>query len=117
MNQYRNKLIFYLTATCNLKCKYCFIDKSPCLIEIDKILSKSFENDYYFDFAKQIIEAQKLTEIQFWGGEPSYGLPRFYKLLPKFIEYYPNLTDFFMSTNFTTQSFFSDFYDFLKIEN
>ena len=31
----RKTAVLYLTATCNLKCKYCYIDKSPSLVDID----------------------------------------------------------------------------------
>ena len=111
----RKNLIFYLTATCNLKCKYCYIDKSPCLVEIDELLKNSYNSDYYFNFAKELVDKNTLKKIEFWGGEPSYGLPRFYSLLSKFIDYYPNLEEFVMSTNLTTETFFDDFYGFLKI--
>lgn len=111
----RTTMILYTTAVCNLKCIYCYIDKSPSLVKIDKILDNSFNSDYYFEFSKQIFEKDLLDQIQFWGGEPSIGLHRVYNLLPKFIEYYPNLHEFLMSTNFTPSNWFDEFYGFLEI--
>lgn len=43
------------------------------------------------------------------------GLHRMYDLLPLFIEYYPNLHEFSMSTNFTIPNWFDEFYGFLKV--
>ena len=37
-------LVFYTTATCNLNCSYCYIDKNPALQEIDNLLDSSKEN-------------------------------------------------------------------------
>lgn len=105
----------YTAAVCNLNCVYCYIDKSPALQKIDAILEKSFASDYYFDYSKELFEPEDLKMIHFWGGEPSMGLHRMYNLLPKFIEYYPNLYGFMMSTNFTIPNWFEEFYGFLKV--
>jgi hypothetical protein len=43
----------------------------------------------------------QLTRLEFWGGEPSFGIPRAIPTIKKLIEYYPNLHDFMMSTNLT----------------
>ena len=43
------------------------------------------------------------------------GLHRMYNILPKFIEYYPNLKTFAMSTNFTIPNWFEEFFGFLNI--
>lgn len=40
----RNTAVFYPSASCNLKCRYCGIDKNPALGLIDDIIAKSFEN-------------------------------------------------------------------------
>ena len=45
----REVAVFYPTATCNLKCRYCGIDKNPILLQIDDALGESFEGDYYFN--------------------------------------------------------------------
>lgn len=111
----KHTLMLYLTAICNLNCKYCFIDKSNALKQIDNLLLDSFQSDYYFDFSKQFFNSEDLQNIEFWGGEPSLGLSRFYLLLPKFIDYYYNLNQFSMSTNFTTEDWFEQFKGFLEI--
>ena len=33
--KFRSICVLYLTATCNLNCSYCYIDKSPVLQKID----------------------------------------------------------------------------------
>ena len=116
MIENRKILVLYISATCNLKCTYCYIDKSPALMQIDKILEESFSDNYYFNFAKEIFpDPKQLLEIQLWGGEPSIGLHRLYDLMPSFINYYPNLYKFMMSTNFTPENWFDEFYGFMKI--
>lgn len=108
-------LNLYTASICNLNCVYCYLDKSSALKSIDDILEESFASDYYFDFSKKLYNQNKLTDISFWGGEPTLGLHRVYHLIPKFIDYYPNLNKFLMSTNFTTPNWFQEFYQFLKI--
>ena len=112
----RRYCVLYLTATCNLNCIYCYIDKSPALMRIDKMLEETWATDYFFNFMKDMFpDPKQLTQIEFWGGEPSYGLYRAIKTSKQAIEYYPNLTQFFMSTNLTTATFCDDFYNFLQI--
>lgn len=114
--QNRSICVLYLTATCNLKCRYCYIDKSPALQSIDKILVDSYKTDYYINFMKEMFpHPNQLKEIQMWGGEPSYGLPRVAKTIKDAIDYYPQLFKFMMSTNLTTPSFIDDFFGFLQI--
>lgn len=116
MVQDRFVCVLYLTATCNLNCRYCYIDKSPALLEIDKLLEESYKDNYYFNFLKKMFpDPCQLRRIEFWGGEPSYGLVRAESTIRQAIDFYPNLTEFFMSTNLTTPTFLDDFYNFLKI--
>lgn len=104
--------VLYVTATCNLKCNYCYIDKSPILHEIDTKLEKSFEGDYYFNFMKKMFKQEDLKKMEFWGGEPSYGLKRAIPTVCKAIEYYPNLDEFMFSTNVTTDTWIKDVVNF-----
>lgn len=116
MEKDRNTLVLYTSATCNLNCTYCYIDKSPALKQIDNILEESFKSDYYFNFAKEIFPSpNQLINIEFWGGEPSIGLPRVYHLIPLFINYYTSLNSFLMSTNLTHEQWFTNFWGFMDI--
>lgn len=101
MKNNRHTCVLYVTATCNLKCKYCYIDKSPILVEIDKILEDSYKDDYYYNFMTEMFDKQTLQKIEFWGGEPTYGLVRARPTIDKALQYFSNLHEFFLSTNLT----------------
>lgn len=60
-------------------------------------------------------DPMQLKKIEMWGGEPSYGLPRAYETIRQALDYYPQLTEFMMSTNLTTPTFLNDFYGFLDL--
>ena len=114
----RNTLVLYTTAVCNLNCTYCFIDKNKALKKIDNILDESFKGDYYFNFTKKMFpDKNQLKEIQIWGGEPSLKYDRAYYTIEKILDYYPKLTNFMTSTNFTTNNWFDQFYGLLNILN
>lgn len=116
MKEHRNSMVLYTTAVCNLNCRYCFIDKNPALQQIDDLLDKSFKDEnYYFDFAKEMFERDKLRTIQFWGGEPTLNLMRVCPTIRKCIEYFPNATEFLMSTNLVGHNFFEQYFGFLKM--
>lgn len=116
MEKDREILVLYTTAVCNLKCKYCYIDKNPALKKIDDILDESFKSDYYFNFAKKMFpDKYQLKEVQFWGGEPSIRLDRSFYTVNKLIKYYPNLSKFMTSTNFTIDNWHQQFYGLLKL--
>lgn len=115
MKEDRNTCVLYATATCNLACKYCYIDKSPILKDIDKKLEESFEGNYYFDFMKQMFYQNQLKRIEIWGGEPTYGLKRTLFTILKAMEYFSNLQEFFVSTNLTTPTCIEDIFNFYTI--
>ena len=104
----RNTAVFYTNATCNLNCRYCSIDKNPALQTIDKILEKSFGNpDYYFNqVIKFFPELDSLTNIEFWGGEPTLHFERVIPLINKIIEYYPNFYHIYHSTNMVANDWY-----------
>ena len=107
----RSVLILYSTAVCNLKCTYCFIDKNPALIQIDKLLAESFKDDYYFNFCKKVFpDPSQLEEIQIWGGEPTLDFHRITPVIKKIVEYYPNLHTLMFSTNLAHDECLSEIY-------
>lgn len=123
MNEYKEPNLFdtcvlYDDSICNLKCRYCYIDKNQSLLEIDKILMKSFEDeDYYFEFSKKIFEKDKLKGVEIWGGEPSLHLDRTFNTIRKMIEYYPNLSSIRFSSNMTTSCFMEQLENLIKLLN
>lgn len=112
--EYRSSCVLYVTATCNLACKYCYIDKTPILKEIDQLLTNSYKDDYYFNFMKEMFNQEKLDSIEFWGGEPSYGLERAIPTIKKAIKYFPNLRNFMFSTNLTANNCVENIINFYK---
>lgn len=104
----RNTAIFYTNATCNLNCRYCSIDKNPALQEIDKILEESFKdpNYYYNQVLKFFPELDSLTNIEFWGGEPTLHFERVIPLINKIIEHYPNFFHIYHSTNMVANDWY-----------
>lgn len=94
--------IFYTCGVCNLKCRYCQIDKSPVLRKIDEALEESFKGDYYFERVKKYFPNKwQLERVETWGGEPFLHMDRIYPLLHQLINYYPYLREFHSSTNFS----------------
>lgn len=116
MEKDRNTLVLYSDAVCNLKCRYCFIDKNPALLQIDALLDESFKGDYYFEFAKKVFpDPMQLHEIQIWGGEPTLEIERTFHTIRKLIEYYPRLDAFMMSTNATMDDWIDKLYSLFDV--
>lgn len=116
MQKDRSIAIYYTTATCNLRCKYCVIDKNPALKKIDDILDESFKGDYYFNYTKELFpDPQQLKEVQIWGGEPYLAMHRIYYTLEKLLEYYPNLNTVFGSTNLLAPKFINELTGLLAV--
>ena len=100
-NKQRNTAVLYTCGVCNLKCRYCGIDKNPILGEIDKALEESFKGNYYFNRIRDYFEKGQLVRIETWGGEPFLHMDRIYNLLDKLIQYYPYFSEMYSSTNFS----------------
>lgn len=96
----RSVLILYANAICNLKCTYCYIDKNPVLMEIDKIMDESYKGNYYLEFAKEVFpDPQQVEEIQIWGGEPTLAFERIADTVVALIKHYTNVHKVMFSTN------------------
>ena len=98
----RNDLVLYINSICNLKCTYCYINKNPKLLELDKSIDDAFKTNYYVDMVKKIYTNHDiLNTIELWGGEPLLSIDRILNTYEKLIELYPNLKSLRFSTNFT----------------
>lgn len=98
----RNTAVLYTTAVCNLKCKYCYIDKNEALKRIDNMLDESFKGDYYISFLKEVFPHRaQLRKIETWGGEPFLRMDRIYHTLHEVIKYYTLFDTMHSSTNFS----------------
>lgn len=113
----RNAAVFYPSASCNLKCRYCGIDKNPALGLIDDIIAKSFENpEYYFEQVKlKFPDRGQLSHIETWGGEPFLHMDRMHSLLHLIINHYLYFDSFFSSTNFSFPSWNKQLFDLFNV--
>lgn len=109
-NDKRITAVVYPCGICNLNCRYCTIDKNPALKEIDDILGKSFEDDYYFNRIKAYFPRKdQLKRLETWGGEPFLKMERVYPLVHKLIQYYPYFNQMYSSTNFSYEEWIDKF--------
>ena len=93
-------ITLFSTALCNLKCNYCYINKCQNLKNVDNQIQENLKNSF-----NQVIKYEpniknNLKTITIWGGEPVLYLERIIEILPQYINYFPNLKNFFISTNF-----------------
>ena len=111
----REVAVFYTCGTCNLKCRYCGIDKNPILLKIDKDLEESFNGDYYYNRVKEYFpKMDQLRRIETWGGEPFLHMERIHYTLHKLIPEYPHLSEMFSSTNFSYPEGNDKFFDLME---
>lgn len=114
-NFIRSNAILFPTATCNLRCNYCNIDKNPVLKKIDESLEEAFSGDYFYNRILQYFPLNsQLTTIETWGGEPFIHMERIYHTLHKIIAYYPFFDSMMSSTNFSYPEWNDKFFDLMK---
>lgn len=109
-------LTLFLTSQCNLQCKYCYIDKNQYFLnKVDQQILK-INSNIYFD---QIINYESnikntVQSVTLWGGEPFLCMSRAYVVLQKYLDYFPNLHRFFISTNFSLNHEIDSLLRFIK---
>lgn len=115
-NLNRTRAILYTYGACNLKCKYCNIDKNPALYTIDKMLEDSFKDpNYYLKRFQDYFEPWQLKRIECWGGEPFLGMHRIYDLIDKVIPAFPSFNEMFTSTNFSYPQWNQEFWGLMDV--
>ena len=94
-----------MTSKCNLKCKYCYIEKNQNFLNaIDTPIAENL-----LSYWSQALEFDKdikytLQSLTFWGGEPFLYFDRIYSIVPPFLNECKYLNTFNFSTNFTLES-------------
>lgn len=100
-------LIIILNGTCNLRCKYCFINKDNASIfnNITKDLVDKIETGFYPEKLMRLmpdkIDRDKIQSIDFWGGEPTLNLMHGFKAIEQLIQICENIRVIHISTNFS----------------
>ena len=111
----RANVTLFPTATCNLRCRYCNIDKNPVLKEIDEKLAESFKGTYYFDRIKEYFPLpHQLKMVETWGGEPFLHMERIHETLHYLINYYPFFNRMYSSTNFSYPEWTDKFFGLME---
>lgn len=95
------------SESCNLNCAYCVMAKSvnqQAKKKVTEAIKQSFNDGTYLNNIKQICEKynfnpQQLKCLDIWGQEPTLTLTEFGNAFKDFYEYFPNLENFFFSTN------------------
>lgn len=101
-------ILVYPSAMCNLKCSYCYVTKTDKLKEIDDVLAKSFEDDYYINFIREVLTDANMNNIktlELWGAEPTLHLDRTFNLIEELIKASEQFYQIRFSTNLTTDCF------------
>lgn len=98
-------ICFFLNNQCNLHCKYCFIKENVQDINFNNMVYSSWESGQYLFTIKQVLEKlnadfKNIENIFLYGGEPLLNLKYFNEKIPKLFELFPNISHFFVSTNF-----------------
>lgn len=115
-----DSLCLVASAECNLKCKYCEIAKSKdstYSIELQKNIKSAFEDGSFLINIQKTLKAlnqdfNKIHRITFWGQEPTLSLNSFRKNIQEWFNTFPNIINFFFSTNGGTDPHI--IYNFIK---
>lgn len=107
LNKHENpKKIELITSTgCNLNCKYCFLHKNNTYnIENQKTLQAIKDGSFINNILKICniykYDRENVTDIAFWGGEPTIHFLEMENFFKELINIFPNISKIDYSTNF-----------------
>lgn len=105
-------LTIILNKSCNLNCKYCFINKDNAIAsltsDITKELQDAIDNEYYKNKLTEIFSRKDLknvTELHLWGGEPTLNSKSIITLVNQLIDICPNLRNVVFSSNWSLPNY------------
>lgn len=104
-------LTLYTSALCNLRCKYCYIAKNRHMQDIEDLIIKDCNIEYYSDFLDKLtkyFDYSELKSISLWGGEPTIGLRRFTPIIIYLCSIYPTIDTIMFSSNYTRDEWPND---------
>lgn len=99
--QVRNLDIVY-TASCNMKCSYCFIHKNPdsMLKNNGAIRQALVDGSFAQAIIKQMADSKNdLIQLALWGGEPTLNQDLFEDFITPLLDFFPNVIEVHFSTN------------------
>lgn len=112
------KSITLLTSSaCNLNCSFCYLHKTPSLINYDKeVLQAWVDKTYISTVQKSLIKFNEnplnVNFLQFWGGETLLHIDKITENVQEFYKYFPNINSYLIPTNWTIN--IEEFFNFLK---
>lgn len=89
------------TALCDLKCKYCYIEKNHNLKKIHEKLVNKLKEENFLDCIKNspLVNPNEIKSMGFWGLEPTKTLDIISERFDYIFETFPNFESFDFSTN------------------
>lgn len=98
--------VILLNGHCNLRCKYCFINKENAKVfeEITKELIELIDSGYYPKRIQEIFperdQLMRFDRMEFWGGEPLLNSEHMAKAVNQMLDVTPNIRHISFSSNF-----------------
>lgn len=104
----------YFSGICNLQCRYCFQPKIGSIMTEENEKIRDWISSGKMEDDLDSIVGKSLTDLAFWGGEPSINLPYIIPKMESLMDRFPKLKKFFYSTNLSTKKLAENTMDFIK---
>lgn len=94
----------HFSADCNLRCKYCYLEKShDKLFSYNNKIKEAMKNGNFMKNIKKFFDEdenyKKIMNVGLWGAEPTLNFSEGFGFLEEFLLYFSNIKGIFFSTN------------------
>jgi sulfatase maturation enzyme AslB (radical SAM superfamily) len=89
------------TGWCPFNCKYCYIPKTSYMKKLHENIVDDLKSGEYFNRIDAIY-GKELTNLGFWGTEPTLTFPIIQDIIPDIVKRYPKLKDISFSSAMMT---------------